>query len=197
MNVIANDDGRGRGKIFLLHVGNFNVPALGAVLGVERNKVIVGRFEVEPASVHAEAAASDVNAAVRFPLVMPELAPGARIHGPGVVGEREIEDAVDFQRRGFDGGGERSGAGIETIFPSQGHRCDVRGIDPRQRTEAAAGVIAVVSGPSVGGRLEQQSGVQCLSRERTGQPARMQQLSFISRSPGKRAGYACRRRYIS
>ncbi len=164
-DVIANDDGRGRGEILLFHVGNFNVPAFGAVLGVERNEVIVGGFEVEPASIHAEAAASDVDAAVRFPLVMPDLAAGARVDGPGVVGEREIEDAVDFERRRFDGRRKRSGAGIEAIFPGQGHRGDVRRIDVRERTEAAAGVIAVVSGPRIGGRLEQQCWIQTLCRQ--------------------------------
>ena len=116
-DVIADDDRRGRGEILLFHVGDFNVPALRAILGVERNQVIVGRFEVQPVAVHAEAAVSDVDAAVRFPVVMPDLAAGARVHGPGVIGEREIQHAVHFERRGFDGGSERSGTRIAGDIP--------------------------------------------------------------------------------
>ena len=64
------------------------VPALFAVLQVQRDEIAVGRFEVQPVSIDADAAIADVDAAFRLPGEVPDFAPGARIHGPDVIGQR-------------------------------------------------------------------------------------------------------------
>ena len=66
---------------------------------IERNQIIVGGFEEEPVAVNADASISDVDAALGLPPVMPKLAAGAGVHGPGVIGNGEIQHAVHFERR--------------------------------------------------------------------------------------------------
>ena len=64
-DMVANDDGRGRREVFLLHVGDLDVPAFFAGFGIERDEVVVGGFEEQPVAVHADAAVADVDAALR------------------------------------------------------------------------------------------------------------------------------------
>src|SRR6185312_3042754 len=92
--VIAHNDRRGRGEIFLLNVGDFHVPALLASSGLERDKVVIGSLKEQPIAIHAHAAIADVNAARGLPEVMPQLAARPGVHGPGIIGSGEIEDAV-------------------------------------------------------------------------------------------------------
>ena len=42
----------------------------------------IGRFEVEPVFINADAAIAEMNAAFRLPGVMPDLLAGARVDGP-------------------------------------------------------------------------------------------------------------------
>jgi len=43
-----------------------------------------------------------MNAAVRFPTVVPKLAARARVDRPGMIRDREVKDAIDFERCRFD-----------------------------------------------------------------------------------------------
>ncbi len=139
-----------------------DLPALFAGARVEADQVAVRRFEEQPVAVHADAAIADGAAGVRRILVVPQLAAGARVGRPDVVGRGEVEDAVHHQRRRFDGdrgsaaaASSRSAAARgEARGPGERQRVDVRGIDLGERAEAPAGVIAVVSGPGIGFRLE-------------------------------------------
>ena len=78
-------------------------------------------FEVQPVLVNTDAAIPDMDAALRFPTVVPELAAGARIDGPDMIGHREIKNAVDFERSGLDlsVAGEPLGPRIEPVHPRQ------------------------------------------------------------------------------
>ena len=101
-DVIADDDRRGRGEILQVEIGDVFVPDFLAGLGVQANQNIVGRFHVETVVPHAEPAIADVGAAARLPDVVPDFVAVARIHRPGVVGSRDVNDAVDLQRGTFD-----------------------------------------------------------------------------------------------
>ena len=110
----ADDDGRARRKVLALDVGDLVMPALFSRRRVERDEVVVRREEVQPVAEHADTAIADVDAAARLPEVVPVLAAGARVDRPHVIGRREVEDAVEHQRRRLDrrrtesvGGGRR------------------------------------------------------------------------------------------
>ena len=124
-----------------------------AVLGVEGDQVRVGRHEVEPVLVHGDAALADVEALVGGVVVVPDLMAGARIDGPDVVGHGEVEDAVDQQRRGLD---RRRLVGLKG--PGEREVADILRRDLCERAVAAAGVVAVIAGPAVGGWIEQLCG---------------------------------------
>ena len=165
-DVVADHDGRGGGEVFEAHVADFDMPALFAGFRVEADEVIVRGFEVEPIAIHAEAAAADVDAALRFPLVVPELTAGAGVDGPGVVGNGEVEHAVDFKRRGFHGDAAgRVGTHVDAVDPGERERAHVRGGDLLEGAEAAAGIIAVVGRPGVGGEFFEFGGVEALATE--------------------------------
>ncbi len=78
-DVIADDDGRGSGEVLLLHISDFGVPALFAGFGIERDQVVIRRFEEKPIAIHANAAVTDVNAAASSPKIMPNFLPGTGI----------------------------------------------------------------------------------------------------------------------
>src|SRR6202034_3659089 len=100
----------------------------------------------------------------------------ARVDGPRVVGGGEIEDAVDHERGSFDGDGS-GGRSTTSRAPTAGRRCfasckarhpegreilDIGRVDLFERTEAAGGVIAVVSGPGVDWLLQESGAIQSL-----------------------------------
>src|ERR1019366_4753800 len=119
----------------------------------------------------------------RLPEVMPQLFAGMRVDGPSVIRRGEVENAIQHQRRGFDlqaaetGFPAGYGGHIRTqpangctegwacrrpVNPRQRHLFDVELVDLPERAEPAARVIAVVSGPCIGGRLKQLSRVEYL-----------------------------------
>ncbi len=97
-------------------------------------------------------------AAVIHPTIMPDLFAGARVHRPDMVGNREIENAVYFERRRFDLRSGRRRAVTPTFSVDTSRRCAsgsmFDAIDLRKRAEPPPRVIAVVSGPSVRWRLQ-------------------------------------------
>src|SRR5437879_264546 len=115
----------------------------------------VGRFDVDPVFVHGYATMADV-IAFGLALVVPDLAAEFRVDGPNVIGRSEIHDAVDDERRGFED------ARWSAINPGEGERVDVAGVDLIERAVSAAGVVAVVGGPGIGGRVQQRCGVETL-----------------------------------
>src|SRR5258708_34930347 len=115
----------------------------------------VGRFDVEPIFVHGDATMADV-IAFGFTLVMPDLAAEPCVDGPNMVGRSEVHDAVDDERRGFED------ARRSAINPGESERIDVAGVDLIESAVTTAGVVAVVGGPSVGGRVQQHCGVETL-----------------------------------
>ena len=82
-----------------------------------RDQVVVRCGHVEPLLPHAHAPVAGVGAAQRLPDVVPEQAPVSRIDRPSVVERRDIELAVDGDRRTDDAGrtprGLVEGAGAE------------------------------------------------------------------------------------
>ena len=170
-HLLADDDRRARREVLALDVGDLVVPALLARRRVERDEVVVGRQEEDPVAVHADAAIADVDAAARLPEVVPDLAAGARVDGPHVIGRREIQHAVDHQRRRLDrrrtesAGRRRRRVGafaadvrerlrrVQPVDPGELQVLDVVGVDLRERAVAAARVVAVVGRPGVGRRL--------------------------------------------
>ena len=117
----------------------------------------IGGFHVEPVAIHAEASIADGAAGAGRVTIVPDLTAGTRVNGPRVVGGGEVEDAVDHQRRGFDGDGCGAtaspsgsaastgcvGTSSEARHPEYREVVDVGRIDLLERTEAAGGVIAV------------------------------------------------------
>ena len=96
--VIANNQRSHGGEVAELGVGEFDVPTNGSVFGIEANHVGVRGGEVEPILVHAQTAVADV-VALRFSVVVPNLAAEASVHGPNVVWGGEVENAVHFEGR--------------------------------------------------------------------------------------------------
>ena len=141
-------------------IGDLDVPADFAVLGVQRNEVGIRSSEVQPALVHGNAAMSDVEALVGRIGVMPDLMSGARIHRPDVVRHGEVQNAVDQKRRGLQG---RRLPGLER--PGQGQRPNVLRSDLGQRTMAPAGIIAVIARPAVGGRVCNRRRIETLRQQ--------------------------------
>ena len=90
-HVIADDDRRHRREVLLLEVGDLDVPAFLAGSRVERDQVVVGRFEEQVVVPDRRAAIADVRAAARPPEVVPELAAVARVERPDVVGRSDVE----------------------------------------------------------------------------------------------------------
>ena len=102
-HVIANHQGRHGGPVSLFDIGNLNIPAHFAVFRVQRNQVRIGRDEEQPVLVHGNAAMPDVEPFVGRIGVVPDLMSRARIHRPDVVRHREVQHAVDQQRRRLQG----------------------------------------------------------------------------------------------
>ena len=174
--------GAGVGEILEAEIGDVLVPALLARPGVERHQVVVGRLHVEIVVPHPEAAIGDVRAAPGLPVVMPHLAPVARVHRPGVVRHREVERAVDDEHRALDGA-TAAGDEVASAFAADDYRAaatsttaetsrtsrplvqfghpgerevlDRRLVDLFQRAITLASVIAGIRRPHVGERLEQ------------------------------------------
>ncbi len=158
-HVILDHDRGGRGVVEVVHVADLLPPALLPILEIQRDEVAVGRLEIQPVLVYRNAAVPEVVSACRRPLVVPELAPGTRVHGPDVIRDREVEDAVDLQRRALDGAKSRTGRG-DAEHPRQTQLVNVGVVDRRERAEAASRIIAVEGRPAVGARFEKLRRVQ-------------------------------------
>ena len=161
----ADDHGRVGREVLALHVRDLVVPALLAGRHVERDEVVVGRQEVQPVAEYAHATVADVVATARFPRVVPDLPPGPHVQRIDVIGHREVQDAVQHQRRRLDGrrGAARrrrlrpfaaddgAGArGVEPIDPGQRQVPDVGRVDLFERAESPPRVVAVIRRPRVG-----------------------------------------------
>ena len=160
----ADDHRRVGREILALHVGDLVMPALLAGRHVERHEVVVRRQEVQPVVEDADAAVADVVAAARLPRVVPDVAAGARVDRVDVIGHREIQRAVDHQRRRLDlrraagrrrvrpfPADDRAGARrVDAIDPRQREPLHVGGVDLLERAVAAARIVAVIGRPRVG-----------------------------------------------
>ena len=125
--------------------------------GVEGDEVVVRGQEVEPVAVHAHAAVADVDAAPRAPVEVPELAAGARVHRPHVVGRGQVEHPVDEEGRGLDVHPEaaaRAGWGsLRSLAPGDGAlRGGVDAIDPREREALDVARVDLARACCSGGR---------------------------------------------
>ena len=161
-DVIFDDERRHRGEVAELGVGEFDVPHELSIFGGEAKQVRVGRREIKFVAEHGDAAMADVIAG-DFAFEMPDRQAEARVDGVDVVGDGEIQDAVHFERSGFDA------LAVRAINPGERELIYVVGIDLIERRKAFAGVIAIVGGPGVGGLFLQQSlWVEALGVERWG-----------------------------
>ncbi len=116
----------------------------------------VGGGEVEPALVHGHAAVADVFA-LGGAVIVPDLVAGAGVDGPNVVGHREVEDAIDQQRRRFD-----SRVLMRLEHPREAEIGHVLRRDLLERGVAAAGIVAVIERPGVGRRVLDLIGLEVL-----------------------------------
>lgn len=73
----------------------------GTILGVEANQVRVGGREVEPILVHSDTAIANM-VAFGMTFVVPNQPAKSSVDGPNIVGNREVENAVNLERRGLD-----------------------------------------------------------------------------------------------
>src|SRR4051812_22381743 len=80
-----------------------------------------------------------------LPLEVPDLAAGAGVDRPHVIGNRNVGHAVDHKRRGLDRSRALRG---QAIAPGEAEMLDVVGRDLRQRAESASAVVAVVGRPA-------------------------------------------------
>ena len=174
--MIAYNERRHRRKVAEFQIGELNVPANRAILRIEADQVCVRRSKVQPILVHAQSAIANV-VAFGNTLVMPDFPPVARIYGPNVVGHREVENAVHFQRRRFDGGQMR----LED--PGERKRADVSSIDLVERAEATARIIPVIGRPGIGCGLEQSRCVEPLRRKRRYIPSQRKQQEDYNHCP--------------
>ena len=96
-HVVVDDDRRHRREVLLIEVGDLDVPAFLARARIERDEVIVRRFEEQIVPPDGGAAVADVRPALGLPVVAPQLASVARVERPDVVGRGDVEDTVDLQ----------------------------------------------------------------------------------------------------
>src|SRR3569833_714334 len=169
--MVADDQRRYGGVIKVGEIADGFMPALRTVFDIEGHHVAIGCFEEEPIAGNGNAAIADLIAAGGGPLVVPELAAGAGVDGPGVIGHKEEEDAIDHQRGGFETAAEGDLRG-EVIDPGERERIDVGGVDLLQGAVTAARVIAAVSGPGIGGSFGERSWIDALSCEGQGKRGR-------------------------
>ena len=169
-HVVLHYQGRHGAEIILVQIANGFVPAFLAVTQVERYQVAIGSFEIEPVAIDTGAAIADMVAAVRRPQVVPHFAARTCVHRPGMIGHREVKDAVHLHRGRRDAPARRpaSQRAISAVNPRQAQRVDVRLVDLRKRTVAASRVIAVISGPGVHRRRAEFDGIQARLRRQGG-----------------------------
>jgi len=120
--------------------------------------------------IDTDAAVAGMDAAFAFPLVVPNLATGAGVDGPGVVGYGEIQNAIDLQWRGFDldTKGTAAGTGLGMIEPGEFQVAYIAGVDLIESAEAAARVITVVGGPTSLVRMDDRRGIETLGEDSEG-----------------------------
>ena len=146
-HVVADDHRRHGREVLLVEIGDFDVPALLAGPRIERDQVVVRRLEVEIVVPHPHAAAADVGASLRLPVVVPELAAVARVDRPRIVRRRDVEHAADLQDRSLDVGVAASRE-LAAAFTADDHRR--RAAEP---TASAAESAAATGIPRTGGEL--------------------------------------------
>ena len=162
---VLHNNRRDRTVIELVEVADLFVPALASVLDVQRHQVAVRSFVIQPVAINRRASIADVNPAFRLPDVVPDLASRTSVERPHVVRRGQIDDAIHLQRRPFDRAGVAAAARVHSIDPPQTQRADVAVVDLRQRTEPAAGVIAVIAWPRIRAGIQELRGIEpCLSR---------------------------------
>ena len=167
-HVILDDDGGGGRVVEVVHVADLLPPSLLSVLEVQRDEVAVGRLEVQPVLVHRHAAVPEMISARGRPLVVPQLASRTRIDRPHVIGNGEVQDAVDLQRRALDRAKSRT-ARRDPVHPGEAQLVDVGVGDRRERAEAAPRIVAVERRPAVGAGFEQLRRVEpALAEDRDG-----------------------------
>ena len=80
--------------------------------------------------------------------VVPDQMTGTRVHGPYVVGNSDVENTVDQKRRTLE---SRGLSGLKG--PRQTELLHVLRVDLSERTMTFSRVIAVISWPRVGPRM--------------------------------------------
>src|SRR5213079_1912878 len=100
--------------------------------------------------VGRDAALTNVLALAGGRSVVPDLMARAGVHGPDIVGDGEVQNAVDQQRRGFEG---HRAVGLKR--PREREILYVLRSDLMERTVTHAGIVAVIARPTVRGRMQE------------------------------------------
>ena len=159
--MIANDERRIGGPVAALGFGDLHVPSEPAVPRVERDEVRVGGRQVDQVLVNRRAAMPDVKAFVLRIRVAPQLPRGTGIDRPDIVGSRDVDDAIGKNRRRLDL------PGLPRLKrPRERQLMDVVGGYLRETRVPLSRVVAVVSRPAVGRRLQQRCRIQSLRGNR-------------------------------
>ena len=123
----------------------------------------IGSHKEKISLVHCHAAMTDVLSFFSGLVVMPDLVAGAGIDRPNIIRNGEVQNAIDQQRRRFD---RRDLVGLEG--PGQGKILNVLRRDLGERTVTSAGIVAVISRPAVGGRMQQHLLIDALRQDGAG-----------------------------
>src|SRR5882757_2683716 len=175
-DVVTHDKRRHSAEVLKLCVRDLLSPALLAVLGVQRNKIAVWCFGVNPITQHGDTALADVAAFVRRIFVMPDFPPATRINGPHVVRHGEVKHAIHFNRRRLDNRAEPGGPVIGgAIHPGQRQRSHIRRVDLIQKTVPLPRIVAVVRRPTIGPRLHERLWGQFLPTKNDGRQQQYEQ----------------------
>ena len=100
--MIADDQWGHRRPVALLDIGDNDVPTDRAILCIQRNKMGVRCEVVKPPLVHRHSAMADMQSFVDRLIIVPEHMPGTGVNGPYIIGDGEVEHAVNEQRRRLD-----------------------------------------------------------------------------------------------
>src|SRR6185436_308531 len=138
------DERRVRRPVAALRVGDDDIPLHLAGVGIERDQMRIRRRQVDRILVDRGAAMADVEPLIRWVGVAPQLPRRSGVDRPDVVRTRDVDDAVDENRRGLDLLGL---PGLER--PRQRQLTNVLRRDLRQLAVALTGKVAVVRRPAV------------------------------------------------
>ncbi len=97
-------------------------------------------------------------AALIFKIVLPDVFASARVDGEDVIGNREIQNAIDQERRGFNdriAHATLRADAFDAVHPFDFEQVNVARVDLLEFAVTPSRIISVISRPGVSRRIEQ------------------------------------------